>query len=95
LVLASPEELAGGALVEALRQANEEILASLDAHGTEQQQRTQDELAVAYAQFVEEWSGKEDVDAHLVRSGISLMITNLLFIFFAPSHALTDTVWMI
>ena len=74
LVLASPEELAGGALVDALRRANEEMLAALDADANADADAavrcTRDELAGAYAQFVEEWCGKEDVDAHLVRSQI-------------------------
>ena len=67
LALASPEELAGGALVDGLRGANEEMLATLDADAAER--CTRDELAEAYAQFVEEWCGKEDVDAHLVGYG--------------------------
>ncbi len=61
LALASAEELAGAALVDALRRANEELLAALDADGTEQ--RPPDELAEAYAQL-------EDADAHLVRTDI-------------------------
>lgn len=67
LVLASPEELAGGALVDALRGTNEEMLATLDADTAERY--LQDELAEAYAQFIEEWCGKEEVDAHLVGYG--------------------------
>jgi len=63
LVLVSPEELAGGALVDALRRANEEMLATLDADAAER--GTRDELAEAYVQFVEEWCEKGDVDAHL------------------------------
>ncbi len=63
LALTSAEELAGGALVDALRRANEEMLKALDAAG----QQPPEEMAAAYAQFVEEWCGKEDVDAHLVR----------------------------
>jgi len=66
LALTSPEELTGSALVDALRRANEEMLAALDADGMER--CPPDELAGAYAQFVEEWCGKEDVDAHLVRT---------------------------
>lgn len=66
LALASAEEPAGGALVDALRRANEEMLAVLDADGMER--CPPDELAGVYAQFVEEWCGKEDVDAHLVRT---------------------------
>jgi hypothetical protein len=66
LALTSAEELAGGALVDALRRANEEMLAALDADGAEQ--CPPDELAEAYAQFIEEWCRKEDVDAHLVRT---------------------------
>src|SRR5258707_10911286 len=46
LALASAEELAGAALVDALRRANEELLAALDADGTEQ--RPPDELAEAW-----------------------------------------------
>jgi U3 small nucleolar RNA-associated protein 6 len=65
LALRSAEELAGDALVDALRRANEEMLAALDADGTER--CPQDELAATYAQFIEEWCRKEDVDAHLVR----------------------------
>jgi hypothetical protein len=65
LALTSAEELAGSALVDALRRANEEMLAALDADGTEQ--CPPDELAEAYTQFIEEWCQKEDVDAHLVR----------------------------
>ena len=71
LVLASPEELAGGALVDALRRANEEMLATLDADAAER--GTRDELAEAYAQFVEEWCEKGDVDAHLVGYGSSFV----------------------
>ena len=67
LVLASPEELAGGVLVDALRRTNEEMLATLDADTAEQYM--QDELAEAYAQFIEEWCGKEEIDAHLVGYG--------------------------
>ncbi|KAH9055450.1 U3 small nucleolar RNA-associated protein 6-domain-containing protein [Lactarius vividus] len=61
LALTSAEELAGGALVDALRRANEEMLKALDVAG----QPPPEEMATAYAQFVEEWCGKEDVDAHL------------------------------
>jgi U3 small nucleolar RNA-associated protein 6 len=70
LVLASAGESAGGALVDALRRANEEMLAAIDAEGEVAERCTPalaDELAGAYAQFVEEWCGKEDVDEHLVR----------------------------
>lgn len=63
LVLTSAEELAGGALVDALRHANEEMLAALDADGTER--CPPDKLAGAYTQFIEEWCRKEDVDANL------------------------------
>ena len=66
LALTSAEELAGSALVDVLRRANEEMLAALDADGTEQ--CPPDELAEAYTQFIEEWCQKEDVDAHLVRA---------------------------
>ena len=58
--LTSAEELAGGALVDALKRANEELLKALE-------QQAPEGLAAAYAQFVEEWCGKEHVDAHLVR----------------------------
>ncbi|KAH8996404.1 U3 snoRNP protein [Lactarius hatsudake] len=61
LALTSAEELAGGALVDALRRANEEMLKALDAAG----QQPPEEMAAAYAQFVEEWCGKENVDVHL------------------------------
>lgn len=61
LALTSTEELAGGALVDALKHANEELLKALEA------QQPSEDLAAAYAQFVEEWCGKEDVDANLVR----------------------------
>ncbi|KAH9032469.1 U3 small nucleolar RNA-associated protein 6-domain-containing protein [Lactarius pseudohatsudake] len=61
LALTSAEELAGGALVDALRRANEEMLKALDAAG----QQPPEEMTAAYAQFVEEWCGKEDVDVHL------------------------------
>ena len=61
LALTSTEELAGGALVDALKHANEELLKALEA-----EQQSED-LAAAYAQFVEEWCGKDDVDANLVR----------------------------
>lgn len=61
--LTSAEELAEDALVDALRRANEEMLAALDADETER--CPPDELAGAYTQFIEEWCGKEDVDAHL------------------------------
>ncbi|KAI9437584.1 U3 small nucleolar RNA-associated protein 6-domain-containing protein [Lactarius indigo] len=61
LALTSAEELAGGALVDALRRANEEMLKALDAVG----QQPPEEMATAYAQFIEEWCGKEDVDTHL------------------------------
>jgi U3 small nucleolar RNA-associated protein 6 len=63
LALTPPEELAGVALVEGLRRANEEMLAALHADPTE---RLPPDMARAYAQFVEEWCGKEDLDAHLV-----------------------------
>lgn len=66
LALTSAEKLAGGALVDALRYANEEMLVALDADGTEQ--CPPDELAEAYAQFIGEWCRKEDIDAHLVRT---------------------------
>ena len=72
LALRSVEELAGDALVDALRRANEEMLAALDTDGTER--CPPDELAGAYAQFVEEWCRKEDVDAHLVRSNVILLL---------------------
>ena len=61
LALTSTEELAGGALVDALKHANEELLKALEA------QQPSEDLAAAYAQFVKEWCGKEDVDANLVR----------------------------
>ncbi|KAH9069823.1 U3 small nucleolar RNA-associated protein 6-domain-containing protein [Lactarius deliciosus] len=61
LALTSAEELAGGTLVDALRRANEEMLKALDAAG----RQPPEEMAAAYAQFVEEWCGKEDVDVHL------------------------------
>lgn len=61
LALTSTEELAGGALVDALKHANEELLKALET------QRPSEDLAAAYAQFVEEWCGKDDVDANLVR----------------------------
>jgi hypothetical protein len=73
LALTSAEELAGGALVDALRRANEEMLAALDIDGTER--CPPDELAGAYTQFVEEWCTKEDVDAHLVRTDIQIVIS--------------------
>jgi len=71
LAVTSAEELAGGALVDALRRANEEMLAALDADGTGR--CPPDELAGAYVQFVEEWCRKEDVDADLVRSDLLLV----------------------
>jgi U3 small nucleolar RNA-associated protein 6 len=52
------EKLSGVGLVEALRCANEEMLAALEPPS--------EGMAKAYAQFVEEWFGKEDLDAHLV-----------------------------
>ncbi|KAF8262880.1 U3 small nucleolar RNA-associated protein 6-domain-containing protein [Lactarius quietus] len=61
LALTSKEDLAGGALVDALRHANEELLKALDAAG----QQLPEDLAAAYTHFVEEWCGKDDVDAHL------------------------------
>ena len=70
LALTSAGELAGGALVDALRRANEEMLAALDSDGTER--CPPDELAGAYTQFIEEWCRKEDVDAHLVRTDIQI-----------------------
>jgi hypothetical protein len=70
LALTSAGELAESALVDALRHANEEMLAALDADGTEQ--CPPDELAGAYTQFIEEWCTKEDVDAHLVRTDIQI-----------------------
>lgn len=70
LALVSAEELAGGALVDALRCANEEMLAALDVDGC-----PPDELAGAYTQFIEEWCRKEDVDAHLVRTDIQILIS--------------------
>jgi hypothetical protein len=76
LALTSAEELAGGALVDALRRANEEMLAALDADETEQ--CPPDELAGAYTQFIEEWCRKEDVEAHLVRTDIQIVISSLL-----------------
>jgi hypothetical protein len=76
LVLTSAEELAGGALVDALRHANEEMLAALDADGTER--CPPDKLAGAYTQFIEEWCRKEDVDANLVRTDIQIVISSLL-----------------
>jgi hypothetical protein len=91
LALTSAEELAGGALVDALRRANEEMLAALDTDGTER--CPPDELAGAYTQFIEEWCRKEDVDAHLVRTDIQIiifsllhtwLITNSYFIFWRP-----------
>lgn len=75
LALASAEELAGGALVDALRRANEEMLAALDADGTER--CPPDELAGVYTQFIEEWCRK-DVEAHLVRTDIQIVISSLL-----------------
>jgi len=50
-------------LMHVLKRDNEELLKALDAAG----QQPTEEMATAYAQFVEEWSGKEHVDAHLVR----------------------------
>src|SRR6266852_8751997 len=70
LALTSAEELRGAALVDALRRANEEMLAALDADGAER--CPPDELAGAYTQFIEEWCRKEDVDAHLVRADIQI-----------------------
>jgi hypothetical protein len=70
LVLASAEGSAGGALVDGLRWANEEMLGAIDAEAAEVAGRCTpalDALAGAYAQFVEDWCGKEDVDEHLVR----------------------------
>ncbi|KAH9961491.1 U3 small nucleolar RNA-associated protein 6-domain-containing protein [Russula dissimulans] len=65
LALASAEDPAGGSLViDALRCANEEMLSALGADVAEEGP-PRDELARAYAEFVEEWCGKEDVDAHL------------------------------
>ena len=75
LALTSAEDLAGGALVDALRRANEEMLAALDADGTER--CPPDELAGAYAQFIGEWCRKEDVDAHLVRTDIQIVVSSL------------------
>jgi U3 small nucleolar RNA-associated protein 6 len=75
LALTSAEELAGGALVDALRRANEEMLAALDADGTER--CPPDELAGVYTQFIEEWCRREDVDAHLVRTDIQIIISSL------------------
>lgn len=43
------------------------MLATLDAEAAER--CTRDELAEVYAQFVDEWCGKEEVDAHLVGYG--------------------------
>lgn len=68
LALTSAGELAGSALVDALRRANEEMLAPFDTDGTER--CAPDELAGAYTKFIEEWCIKEDVDAHLVRTDI-------------------------
>lgn len=71
LVLASAGGSAGGALVDGLRRANEEMLAAIDAEaaaeGAGRCTPASEEPAGAYAQFVEEWCGKEDVDEHLVR----------------------------
>lgn len=75
------EPVGGAALVDALRRANEEMLAALDDsddgnnHATTERCYPRDELAGAYAQFVEEWCGKEDLDPHLVRGS-----------FFFPRH---------
>ena len=92
LALTSAEKLAGGALVDALRYANEEMLVALDADGAEQ--CPPDELAEAYAQFIGEWCRKEDIDAHLVRTDIQIVISyncstkrlikNSYFFFLAP-----------
>jgi hypothetical protein len=76
LALTSAEEPTGGALVDALRRANEEMLAALDADGTER--CPPDELAGVYTQFIEEWCRREDVDAHLVRTDIQITISSLL-----------------
>ncbi|KAI0250182.1 U3 small nucleolar RNA-associated protein 6-domain-containing protein [Lactifluus subvellereus] len=67
LAPAEEEEFAGGStLVDALRRANEEMLAALRADTmTERRWPPRDAMAGAYAQFVEEWCGKEDLDAHL------------------------------
>ncbi|KAH9983609.1 U3 small nucleolar RNA-associated protein 6-domain-containing protein [Russula compacta] len=60
------EPVGGAALVDALRHANEEMLAALDdADDVTERCHSRDELAGAYAQFVEEWCGREDLDAHL------------------------------
>jgi hypothetical protein len=69
LTLTSAEELAGGALVDALKHANEELLKALDAAGGP----PPEEMAAAYAQFIEEWCGKEHVDAHLVRHELTIL----------------------
>jgi hypothetical protein len=76
LALTSAEEPTGGALVDALRRANEEMLAALDADGTER--CPSDELAGVYTQFIEEWCRREDVDVHLVRTDIQITISSLL-----------------
>ncbi|KAI9511208.1 hypothetical protein F5148DRAFT_1172554 [Russula earlei] len=63
LTSGSAEDAGRGGLVDALQRANEEMVAALDADLAEGCPR--DELAGAYAQFVEEWCGKEEIDAHL------------------------------
>ena len=75
LALRTAEELTGVALVDALRRANEEMLAALDAHGTER--CPPDELVEAYTQFIEEWCRKEEVDAHLVSTDIQFVVSLL------------------
>jgi hypothetical protein len=77
LALTPAAELSGDTLVNALRCANEEMLAALDPDETDRQP-PQDPMAEAYAQFVEEWCGKEDLDAHLVRKSRSKKKPNFL-----------------
>jgi len=75
LALASAEDPAGGSLVvDALRDANEVMLTAMDADVAEEGP-PRDELARAYAEFVEQWCGKEDVDAHLVRTRFKTTIS--------------------
>ena len=62
-------DLSGEALVDALRTANDVLSESVRMCPAE----TREGVATVYAEFIEEWCGKKDVDDNLVSSCLSLL----------------------
>ena len=62
-------DLSGEALVDALRTANDVLSEAVRTSPAE----TREGVASVYAEFIEEWCGKKDVDDNLVSSCLSLL----------------------